>query len=58
MLEQKAYSRLETLTQLNLNLQFKFAFCANNAGFARYLFQVIVLVKSDFNCGNKVILSL
>ena len=36
---------------------FKFAFCANNSGFARYLFQLIVLLKPDFNCGNNFVLS-
>ena len=33
-------------------LKLKFAFCANNSGFDRYLFQLIVLLKADFNCGN------
>ena len=36
---------------------FKFAFCANNAGFDRYLFQLIVLLKPDFNCDNNFALS-
>ena len=35
----------------------KFAFCANNSGFAKYLFQVIVLLKPFFNCGNNFALS-
>ena len=36
---------------------FKFAFCANNSGFARYSFQLIVLLKPDFKCGNNFELS-
>ena len=49
MLKQKVYLHLENLTQLNL---FKFGFCANNFVFGRYLFQLIVPLKPDFNCGN------
>ena len=36
---------------------FKFEFCANNSGLAEYLFQLIVFLKPDFNCGNKFALS-
>ena len=36
---------------------FKFAFCANNSGFTKYLFQLIVLLKPDFDCGNNFVLS-
>ena len=36
---------------------FKFALCANNSGFGRYLFQLIALLKPDFKCGNNVALS-
>ena len=36
---------------------FKFSFCANNSGFDKYLFQIIVLWKPDFNCGNNFALS-
>ena len=28
---------------------FKFGFCVNNSGFDRYLFQLIVPLKPDFN---------
>ena len=52
MLKQKVYLFLESLAQL-----FKFAFSANNSRFAKYLFQLIVLLKPDFNCGNNVALS-
>ena len=37
---------------------FKFEFCATNSGLDRYLFQLIVLLKPDFNCGYKFALSL
>ena len=36
---------------------FKFAFSANNSGFGRYLFQLFVILKPDFNCGNNYALS-
>ena len=37
---------------------FNFGFCANNSGFDRYLFQLIVLLKSDSNiCVNNFALS-
>ena len=36
---------------------FKFAFCANNSGFARYLFLLIVLLNPDFNYGVNFALS-
>ena len=55
MLKQKVYLFLESLAQLNDLI--KFAFCANISGFARYLFQLIVLLKPDFNCGNNFALS-
>ena len=54
MLKQKVYLLLKKLVQLSdLNLDF----CLNNSGFARYLFQLIVLLKPDFNCGNNFALS-
>ena len=28
----------------------RFGFCANNSGFDKYLFQLIALLKPDFNC--------
>ena len=28
----------------------KIGFCANNSGFDKYLFQLITLLKPDFNC--------
>ena len=31
---------------------FKFGFSANNSGFDRYLFELIVLLKPEFNVGN------
>ena len=31
---------------------FKFGFCANDSGFDKYLFQLIVLLKPNFNCFN------
>ena len=56
MLKQRVYLHLENVAQLNdlnldlLNLDlFK---CAYNSGFARYLFQLFVLLEPDFNCGN------
>ena len=52
MLKQKVYLFLESLAQLNDLI--KFTFCANISGFARYLFQLIVLLKPDFNCGNNL----
>ena len=36
---------------------FKFGFCSNNSGFDRYLFQLTVLLKRDFNWGNTFALS-
>ena len=36
---------------------FKFGSCSNNSGFARFLFQWILLLKLDFNCGNNFALS-
>ena len=36
---------------------FKLGFCANNSVFDRYLFQLIVLLKPVFNCGNNFALS-
>ena len=36
---------------------FKFAFSAINSGFGRYLFQMIVLLKPDYNFGNNFELS-
>ena len=35
----------------------KFCFFANNSGFDWYLFQLIFLVKPDFNCCNNFALS-
>ena len=49
MLKQKVYLHPENL--------FKFVFCANNYSFARFLFQLIVLLKPDFNCGSHFALS-
>ena len=43
--------------KLSTTKQFKFGFCANNAGFDRYLLQLIVLLKPDFNYGYKFTLS-
>ena len=52
MLKWKVYLFLESLAQL------KFRFLANNSGFAWYLlFQLIVLLKPDFNCGNNFTLT-
>ena len=44
--------RLFTPWKLGSIKWFKFTFYANNSGFAGYLFQLIVLLKPDFNCGN------
>ena len=55
MLKEKVYLHLENVAQLKFG--FKFAFHANNSGFDRYLFQLIVLLKPDFNCGNNFVLS-
>ena len=35
----------------------KFPFCLNNFGFEIYLFELIVLLKPDFNCSNTFALS-
>ena len=35
----------------------KFGFWGNNSGFSRYIFQLSVLLKPDFNCGNNFALS-
>ena len=43
---------LFTPWKLGSSKWFKLAFCANNSGFARYLFQLDVLLKPDFNHGN------
>ena len=37
---------------------FKFGFCANISGSHKYLIQVIVLLKPDFNCVHTFTLSL
>ena len=52
MLKQKVYLQLEDLVELN-DLSFHFV----DSGFARYLFQLIVLLKPDFNCSNNFALS-
>ena len=52
MLKQKVYLHLENLVQF-----FKFPFCANNSGFAIYSFQLIALLKPNFNYGNNFALS-
>ena len=52
MLKQKVYLPPENVVQLNV-----LRLCANNSGFDRYLFQLIVLLKPDFNCGNNFALS-
>ena len=36
---------------------FKLGFCANYSGFDRYLFQLIILLKPDFNSCNNLTLS-
>ena len=36
---------------------FKFGFRGNNSSLARYLFQLIFLLKPEFNCGNNLALS-
>ena len=36
---------------------FKFEFCANNSSFDKYSFQLIVLLKPDFNCANNFAIS-
>ena len=54
MLKQNVYLHLENLAQLNV---LSLHFCANNSGFGRYLFQLIVFLKPDFNCGNNFELS-
>ena len=43
---------LFTLWKLGSTKWFKYRFCANNSGFDKYLFQLIVLLKPDFNCVN------
>ena len=53
-LKQKVYLLLESLAQLN---DLSFDFFVNNAGVDMYLFQLIVLLKSDFNCGNNFALT-
>ena len=53
MLEQRVYLFLESLVQPN-DLNF---FFANNSGFDKYLFQLITLLKPDFNCSNNFALS-
>ena len=45
----KVYLLLESLV--------RFGFCANNSGFDKYLFQLITLLKPDFNCCNNFALS-
>ena len=52
MLKQKVYLFLESLVQFK-NL----IFLPNNSGFAKYLFQLIFLLKPDFNWGNNFALS-
>ena len=50
MLKQKVYLLLESLVKLNdLGLDL-FGFLLNNSGFDKYLFQLIALLKRDFNC--------
>ena len=56
MLKQKAYLLLENLARLN-DFDWYFKISADNSGFNRYLFQLIVLSKPDFNCGNNFALS-
>ena len=34
-----------------------FGFCANNSDFDGYLFELIILLKPDFNCCNNFTLS-
>ena len=36
---------------------FKFGFYCSSSGFGKYLFQLIVLLKPDFNYGNNFALS-
>ena len=43
---------LFTLWKLGSANWFKFGFGANNSGFDRYLFQLVVLLKPGFNCYN------
>ena len=54
MLKKKS---LFTPGKLGSTKWFKFGFCVNNSGFHRYLFQLIVLLKIDFNFGNNFELS-
>ena len=53
MLKRKVYLLPENVVQLS-----DLRLCANNSGFDRYLFQLIVLLKPDFNCDNNFALSL
>ena len=39
------------------NIRFKFGFWDNNSGFDRYFFQLLILLKLDFNCCNNFALS-
>ena len=48
---------LFTSWKLGSTKWFKFGFRLNNSGFDRYLFQLIVLLKPDFNCDNNFALS-
>ena len=48
---------LFTPWELGSTKWFKLGFCGNNSDFDRYLFQLVVLLKPDFNCGNSYILS-
>ena len=48
---------LFTPWKLDLTKSLKFVFCADNSGFDRYLFQLIILLKPDFDCCNNYALS-
>ena len=47
MIKQKVYLLLE-----NLNLLRHFWFCSSTVTFGSYLFQLVVLLKADFNCSS------
>ena len=48
MSKQKVYLLVENLERLGDNSDFD----SNNSGFDKYLFQLIVLLKTDFKCSN------
>ena len=48
---------LLTPWKLSSTKWFRFGFCANNYGFDNYLFQLITLLKPDYNCWSSLELS-